>query len=109
MCLLCAPRCAQESTYDVIHTSWTYHSGYPRVTLMEMYRVLRPGGFLSLNTWTVANKNDRGLVRIRAFAREMGWRLVYEWLNDTITQNGATTQHVIYQMPSYRYSGLRRR
>ena len=90
-----------ESTYDAIHTEWTYHTGYPRVTLMEMYRVLRPGGFLSLTTWK-AHAGAKGHARVRAFAKEMGWRLISGGASGMKNRS----EHVTYQMPSYRYNGL---
>ena len=40
-----------ESTLDALHTSWFFHHGVPWTTLWEMYRVVRPGGFLILRSF----------------------------------------------------------
>ena len=34
-----------ESTLDVLHSSWLFHTGVPPLALYEVYRVLRPGGY----------------------------------------------------------------
>ena len=45
-----------ESTLDVVHTSWAYHDGVPRRTLLEINRVLRPGGFFVIRQ--IGGKDD---------------------------------------------------
>ena len=43
-----------ESTFDVLWTSWAYTSGFTRQSILEMYRVVRPGGFVVAVVWDKA-------------------------------------------------------
>ena len=91
-----------ESTFDVLHASWVYHYGYSRTTLLEMYRVIRPSGYLILNTWDGnANPHGWGSSRIKSFARRMNWKLLHHAFKNP---GKAAQTHLIYQMPSYRYT-----
>ena len=90
-----------ESTFDVLHASWVYHYGYSRTTLLEMYRVIRPGGYLILNTWDGnANPHGWGSSRIKSFARRMNWKLLHHAFKNP---GKAAQTHLIYQMSNYRY------
>jgi len=59
-----------ESTMDVIHTSWTYHHGFPRTTLFEIQRVLRPGGYFLLRMMPGFRAH---MPALRDFAKSQGW------------------------------------
>jgi len=57
-----------DNTFDLVHSSWAYHDGFPRATLHEITRVLRPGGWLvlrSMNDWT--------LNEVIQFATDYAW------------------------------------
>jgi len=64
-----------ESTFDVIHSSWAYTAGYSHLALLEMYRVVRPGGFLVLTVWDKA-AGTRGSLRVEKVAHTLGWRVI---------------------------------
>ena len=59
-----------DSSWDVVHSSWSYHSGFSRATLHEFYRVIRPGGFLMLRAIAAARHT---LDNVLAFAFEHRW------------------------------------
>lgn len=61
-----------ENTLDVVHASWVYHTGIPTSTIYEMYRVLRPGGYLILRQSIGFEKVKNQLKHI---AFKEGWRL----------------------------------
>jgi len=66
-----------ESSLDAIHTSWTYHNGLPLPTLYEIYRVLRPGGYLLLRQMS-STRGEASLANVRSFARLMNWTTILD-------------------------------
>jgi len=102
-----------ESTFDVIHTSWVYTSGFTRHAIMEMYRVLRPGGYLIHTVWDKM-ASTRGTLLLESLAAKMNWKLLAHY--ETFSGRNVTqaklrgdkvpydTYKTIYQMPSYKYS-----
>ena len=62
-----------ESSLDVVHTSWTFHDGYPITTLYEIHRVLRPGGYFALRQMPGTGAH---LHTVREFALANGWTIV---------------------------------
>lgn len=83
-----------DSTFDLIHSSWSYHSGFSRVTLFEFYRVLRPGGFLVLRA--IASSRHT-LDRVLAFALEHGWVCHRRWCSiQSVSDN-----YLWCQVPGY--------
>lgn len=81
-----------ESTLDALHTSWFFHHGIPWTTLWEMYRVIRPGGFLVLRSFP-------------AWVRYNMWPLYAEWAESMKMRNvfhvdgGSIGSIQIFQMP----------
>ena len=59
-----------ESALDVVHTSWTYHGGFPNEVLFEIHRVLRPGGYFILR---MTPTFTRFMQNLRQFAASQGW------------------------------------
>lgn len=80
-----------ESTLDVVHTSWTFHTGFPRTTLYEIFRVLRPGGYLIIrqmaNTQVV-------LPPVRKFAAEHNWTTVFDKMGCSFDKGGVVSQSI---------------
>ena len=81
-----------ESTLDALHTSWFFHHGIPWTSLFEMYRVLRPGGFLILRSFP-------------AWTRYQMWGVYREWATSMRMRNvffveaGSIGSIQILQMP----------
>ena len=63
-----------ESTIDVLHTRWAYHSGFPRATLFECQRVLRPGGWLIIRQMSNHPVSHGTLDRVVQVGAALGWR-----------------------------------
>lgn len=96
----------RRSTFDAIHTSWTYHSGYSHTALFEFYRVVRPGGYLIFSTWDkVADRSRQGSSMVMEFARIMNWRLVTRFGEGSPLgyNNLSYTTFLVYQTPAYSY------
>lgn len=95
-----------ESTFDVVHSSWAYHTGYPRTALLEMYRVVRPGGWIVLRQWTnpLLNRTELayGLPRVLAVAKALGWALRSS-TSVTAGMNHGQDHLVAFQVPTFRY------
>ena len=92
-----------ESTFDVIYSSWAYTAGYSHLALLEMYRVVRPGGFLVLNVWDkVAGAS--GALRVEKMASALGWRVITKREarggNATWPYNNV---QLALQVPAYKY------
>jgi SAM-dependent methyltransferase len=66
-----------ESSLDAVHTSWTFHNGFPRTTLYEVHRVLRPGGYFIIRQ--MANTQG-GLRLVRRFGSAMNWTIIHDKL-----------------------------
>ena len=94
-----------ESTFDVLHSSWAYTSGFTRQAIMEMYRVVRPGGYVIHTVWDkVARANGTPL--LEEMAEVMGWRLMVRrdsHGNNATKDAPRETTTVVYQLPSYKY------
>ena len=61
-----------ESTLDVVHTSWTFHHGFPLTALYEFHRVLRPGGYLIIRQMAT-HIGESSLASVRQFAQSLNW------------------------------------
>ena len=88
-----------ESTLDVIHTSWTFHMGYPRTTLFEIHRVLRPGGYLIVRQ--MANTQIE-LVNLRDFAKAHNWTTVFDKTGCTFDKSGGGISNLKDTILAYR-------
>jgi hypothetical protein len=95
-----------ESTLDALHTSWFFHHGVPWTSLWEMYRVLRPGGFLIMRSfpawmtfkmWPLYLEWAKSMRMRNVFFANAGsigsiqifqMPLTKEWLNETMMQYG---------------------
>ena len=105
-----------ESTMDVIHTRWAYHTGFPRATLFEFQRVLRPGGWLILRQMAGHAVTSGTLDRVVVVAKGMGWRRArttdanHTWgTTDSMANNRSARCNdmlMIFQMPVPRRWGL---
>jgi SAM-dependent methyltransferase len=104
-----------ESTMDVIHTRWAYHSGFPRATLYEFQRVLRPGGWLILRQMAGHPVTSGTLDRVVVVAKGMGWRRArtidanHTWRTTDRADNHTALcgdMLMIFQMPVPRKWGL---
>ena len=97
-----------ESTFDAIHTSWTHHEGYSVLNLLEMHRVVRPGGYVLIRVWDGSAKLQ-GSPFVEGVAEQLGWkRLERQEMRihpkQTIEKDGhGTDVFLIFQVPSYKY------
>ena len=53
-----------------MHTSWTFHTGFPKATLYEVHRVLRPGGYFIIRQMM---NTEMFLEPVRRCAKQLNW------------------------------------
>ena len=85
-----------DNTFDLVHSSWAYHDGFPRATLHEITRVLRPGGWLvlrSMNDWT--------LDQVITFATDYAWPFCAKNSQLGVTRSRVNGEVLWCQTPTY--------
>ena len=88
-----------DSTFDAIHSSWSYHTGFSRATCYEFYRVLRPGGFLVLRSIAAARHT---LDLVLAFGLEKNMTCQRQWCaSHSPDQKVLHDNYLVCQMPGY--------
>lgn len=101
-----------ESTFDVVHSSWAYTGGFTRLTILEMYRILRPGGYMIHNVWDGV-AGSHGTLLLEEMAQTMNWTLIrkqeLDKSHDAAKAAKQGRRHgsnmlTIYQIPAYRYT-----
>jgi len=92
---------------QVIHSSWAYTSGFTRQSIMEMYRVVRPGGYIIHIVWDHAAGKD-GTLLLERMADQMNWRLIGRRSagrdeHNMSREEKRDTTRIVYQLPAYKY------
>lgn len=82
-----------DSTFDLVHSRWAFHNGFPLRTLWEIHRVLRPGGHVLLwQNEAVAYMLNRV---VQWGTREVGWQVVFD--SQTDARQAKAMRNAIHQ------------